>query len=197
MRLGEMLMAAGLISERELDAARAHQRATGGRIGSTLIELGLLEADDVARALARQHGVPAALSRHLRERDRGVASHLPAETARELNALPVALSRGAEGPNLVVCFRDPDPDLIGIRAGLDDSRTRPAPFRIEASGLIGGRNLEADFDLAWCRIQEIEGFRSSRARGQQQGREPTRGPRPTSPPSPCHLRPHRRCDARP
>lgn len=112
MRLGEMLVASGVISPRELEAARAHQRVTGTRLGTTLIDLGLIEADEVARALARQHGVPAALSRHLRERDRSLTSYLPADLARELHALPVALSRGAEGVNLVVCFRDPDPDII-------------------------------------------------------------------------------------
>lgn len=107
-----MLVASGVISARELEAARAHQRVTGTRLGTTLIDLGLIEADEVARALARQHGVPAALSRHLRERDRSLTSYLPADLARELHALPVALSRGAEGVNLVVCFRDPDPDII-------------------------------------------------------------------------------------
>ena len=112
MRLGEVMITGGLITASELEAARARQRETGARLGTTLIELGVVETDDVARALGRQHGVPAALSRHLRDRDRTVAAYLPADLARELHALPVALSRGAAGANLVVCFRDPDPDII-------------------------------------------------------------------------------------
>ncbi len=107
-----MLLASGMISERDLEAARVHQRATGARLGATLIDLGFLDADDVARALARQHGVPAALTSHLRNRDRAQAERIPADLARNLHALPVGLSRGASGLNLVVCFRDPDPDII-------------------------------------------------------------------------------------
>ncbi len=112
MRLGELLIAMGALSDDDLEVARARQEETGARLGTTLIELGFLAVDDLARALARQHGVPAALTRHLQERDRGLAARLPAEIARDLRALPVALSRGAEGVNLVVCFRDPDPDII-------------------------------------------------------------------------------------
>ena len=116
MRLGEMLVASGAISEDELVVARTRQVATGTRLGTSLIELGFLGADDLARALARQHGVPAALTRHLQDRDPELAERIPGEIARDLRALAVALSRGAGGVNLVVCFRDPEPDIIAAEA---------------------------------------------------------------------------------
>lgn len=90
----------------------AAQRASGLRLASALVQLGLISSDEAARALARQHGLPAALDRHLAGRDPALAARLPADIARAHVALPVALSRGAEGLNLVVCLREPAPEII-------------------------------------------------------------------------------------
>jgi hypothetical protein len=116
VRLGDLLLADGLIAPDELAAAIAQQQTSGARLGSVLYLSGRMTADAVARALARQHGVPAALMRHLDGRDPTLAPRLPAELARRRQALPVALSRGratiepggtAPPTALVVCMRDP------------------------------------------------------------------------------------------
>lgn len=117
MRIGELLLGAGTLDAEELARGLKLQKATRGRLGSTLVEMGAVSADEVARGLARQHGVPAALERHLAGRDPALTQRLPAAVARAHWALPVALSRGGDGLNLVVCLRDPLPGTIAeIRA---------------------------------------------------------------------------------
>jgi hypothetical protein len=126
VRIGDILLADGVIGARDLDAvlseqlmARAGEHAAGGhgaiRLGSLLYKHGLVPADVIARALARQHAVPAALGRHLEQRDPALAGLLPAELARRFVALPVAQSRAGGGLALIVCMRDPnDPAAIDL-----------------------------------------------------------------------------------
>lgn len=111
-KIGQVLMEAGRLSSADLERGLAAQRTSGLRLASTFVQLGLISGDEAARALARQHGLPAALDRHLAGRDTSLASRLTAEVARTLGVLPVALSRGGEGLNLVLCMRDPTPPII-------------------------------------------------------------------------------------
>lgn len=116
-KIGQVLLEAGRLSSADLEKGLAAQRTSRLRLGSTLVQLGLVTTDEVARALARQHGLPAALDRHLAGRDPALVARLPAEVARTLCALPVALSRGGDGLNLVVCLRDPTAPMVAdIRA---------------------------------------------------------------------------------
>lgn len=112
MRLGEILIGAGWAQARQVDTALHQQRTDPRRLGALLTAVGGVSVDDVARGLARQRGVPAALERHLAQRDPALATVLPAATALTLAAVPVAWSRGAQGMALVVCFRDPTPEHV-------------------------------------------------------------------------------------
>ncbi|NVL90569.1 MAG: 4Fe-4S dicluster domain-containing protein [Desulfobacterales bacterium] len=58
LRLGEILLDAGLISKEELKAALEKQADTGKPIGAQLIEDGVITKEDVARALGIQLGIP-------------------------------------------------------------------------------------------------------------------------------------------
>jgi hypothetical protein len=53
-KLGEMLITEGLIDEMQLNSAIGHQRNWGGKLGSTLVELGFLTEDDISRVLEGQ-----------------------------------------------------------------------------------------------------------------------------------------------
>ena len=59
-RLGELLVAAGKLSARDLERSLAAQQQMGGRIGRVLASLGLVSEPDVAKILATQLGVPLA-----------------------------------------------------------------------------------------------------------------------------------------
>lgn len=55
--LGSILLQSRLLSPEQLDAALAEQRETGRRLGEILVERGWLFDQDLARSLARQHGL--------------------------------------------------------------------------------------------------------------------------------------------
>jgi len=55
-RLGSLLVEAGLVSERDLGEALAEQERSGVRLGEVLVGRGLVSAAAVANALAEQHG---------------------------------------------------------------------------------------------------------------------------------------------
>ena len=57
-RLGELLVQAGKLTERDLERALSVQQELGGLLGSVLARLGLVSEIDVARTLAAQLGVP-------------------------------------------------------------------------------------------------------------------------------------------
>jgi type IV pilus assembly protein PilB len=57
-RLGEILRDAGVIDDVQLSAALAEQKKWGGKLGRTLVEMGFVDEDSIARALSRQLGLP-------------------------------------------------------------------------------------------------------------------------------------------
>ena len=105
MRIGEILLADGLVSTQDLARTLANQARGGGeRVVSMLVSEGILDADAAARALSKLHGVPAVLQKHFAARDQALASLLQAELAYEYQALPIARTRDG---GLVVCMMNP------------------------------------------------------------------------------------------
>ena len=89
MRLGEILVKHGLISESQLYAALARREADGKRIGSYLVEKGILTTNQVALALAEQVGVPPALDADFARAEPAVRRRLGARQAAEFRAIPL------------------------------------------------------------------------------------------------------------
>ena len=54
LKLGALLVASGLVSQKQLDAALEHQRADGGRLGEVLVRDGIVSEMDIVNALAGQ-----------------------------------------------------------------------------------------------------------------------------------------------
>lgn len=105
MRIGEILLADGLVSTQDLERTLANQARGGSdRLVSMLVSEGILDADAGARALSKLHGVPAVLHKHFAARDPALASLLQAELAYEYQALPIARTRDG---GLVVCMINP------------------------------------------------------------------------------------------
>ncbi|QRO01404.1 general secretion pathway protein GspE [Archangium violaceum] len=57
MRLGELLLQEKLITPQALEEALESQVVHGGRLGTNLVELGLVSEQDLARVLGKQHNV--------------------------------------------------------------------------------------------------------------------------------------------
>ena len=102
MRLGELLLASGLLSADQLEAALQGQRSSGMKLGEYLIKQGICRESDVVDAVCRQTGIerytPSRFPLNLSLSDR-----LPADVARRTNAVPLLI----RGDVLVVAMMDP------------------------------------------------------------------------------------------
>jgi hypothetical protein len=88
-RLGELLVAARLLTAEQVEQALRAQVMWGGRLGTALVELGFIDLDGLTRALGRQVGLPAALARHFEKADRAIQAKLPAALAAKHSAIPL------------------------------------------------------------------------------------------------------------
>ncbi|MFY0583686.1 protein kinase domain-containing protein [Cystobacter fuscus] len=95
-KLGEMLLVFGKVSEPQLRGALDRQRSSGGRIGELLVAEGLLSEEDVVRALSEQSGIPFISDRVLRTMPvpRVLLPLLPLEKAERLEVVPVSQQAG-------------------------------------------------------------------------------------------------------
>jgi type IV pilus assembly protein PilB len=101
-RLGEILIKDSLISQDQLKQALDYQRKNGGRLGTCLVKMGLVNDDDITAVLSRQYGVPS-INLKFYEVDPSVIKLVPQETAIRYQIVP--LSR--VGSTLTIAMTDP------------------------------------------------------------------------------------------
>jgi type IV pilus assembly protein PilB len=102
VKLGEMLLKAGLISQKQLEEALEAQRENGEKLGFNLIRLGYVKEDDITQLLSEQYGVPSINLRHF-EIDEAVINLIPSEVAQKYMVLPV----NRTGATLTISMADP------------------------------------------------------------------------------------------
>src|ERR1043166_880621 len=102
MRLGERLIAAGLLTQAHLDLALREQKRRGGMIGQLLVDLGFVTADVIADFMASEAEAKV-VNLHRVAIEPAVLHLIPIETARRFRPLP--LSR--KDHTLTVCLADP------------------------------------------------------------------------------------------
>ncbi len=106
LRLGEILIQQGLISEEQLKEAIKAQKKERGRIGEVLIKLGALSEEDLVSALSTQLGIPHANKAKglLRPQlDHGLDKIIPYEFAKANLVLPLS----KESHTLTCAVADP------------------------------------------------------------------------------------------
>ena len=101
-RLGEMLVKEALITADQLREAVAYRKTHGGRLGSVMIKLGLVNDDEITGVLSRQYGVPSINLKYY-EVDPSVIRLIPQDTAVRYQVVP--LSR--VGSTLTIAMTDP------------------------------------------------------------------------------------------
>src|SRR5215210_9266937 len=101
-KLGEILVRENLISPQNLREALDYQREHGGRLGFSLVKLGLISDDMITTVLSRQYGIPS-VNLDLFSIDPTVLSLIPEEVAQKHCVLP--LSR--VGATLTLAMVDP------------------------------------------------------------------------------------------
>ena len=86
--LGSLLVREGLLTREQLEQALAEKERTGHRIGEIVVERGWAQPQDVARALAEQHGLEF-VDLAQAKLEPAAANLLPEKFARRYDALPV------------------------------------------------------------------------------------------------------------
>lgn len=103
IRLGDLLVKAGVVSESQLKVALKEQKQWGGKLGDTLVRMRYLTEDIFVRALSKQLGLPRAdLARAI---PLDALARVPAALAEEYEIVPLGLADG--GRSLVIATADP------------------------------------------------------------------------------------------
>ncbi len=102
VRIGELLLKEKRITPDQLQQALNHQKANGGKLGYTLVKLGIVKDDDITALLSKQYGVPS-INLSQFEIDAAVIKLIPADTVQKYQVVP--LSRA--GATLTIAMTDP------------------------------------------------------------------------------------------
>jgi hypothetical protein len=85
-----MLVAAGVLTTAQLEEALRAQVMWGGRLGTNLVHLEMIQLDELAKVLGRQRRMPTALEQHFERADSQLQRKLPAGLAEQLACIPLA-----------------------------------------------------------------------------------------------------------
>ena len=152
LRIGDLLLREGLVTQDQLNKALQEQRHNGTRVGYNLVKLGFVKETDLTRMLARQHKMPAVdLTKF--QVDPRIAKLIPGELAMKHSVLPLK----RDGRTLTVAMSDPASlsvlddikfitrlDIFPVIAG--EFTLRNAIEKFYASGEAQMENLLAEID---------------------------------------------------
>ncbi len=147
-RLGTTLVEGGILSEDELSSALALQKRSGKLLGTVLLELGLITAEDTGRALAKQYGLEFVEVSKARS-ERMALDLVPESMAKQKAFIPVRL----EGDRLTVLISGPQ-----------------MPARLKDVGVLLGVRVHAQMTAVDDLVAEVE----ARYGGGKSGRSPDR-----------------------
>ncbi len=146
-RLGDLLVEEGIITEQQVEQALIEQKATGRKLGATLIDLGFLSEKEMLTFLSQQLDVPLVdLSRM--NIDVEAVQLLPEVHARRLRALVI----GRNQDTLRVAMSDPA-DLFAQEALMSQLPNYGIDFVIAPE-----KQLVDGFDRYYRRTKEIASF---------------------------------------
>lgn len=161
-RLGDMLVAAGVLTEEQLEWALQQQRESYQRLGLILIDAGLVTEDDIAEARALQLDMP-----HVQLGEFPISSDVikmvPESVARAYNLIPVSSSKD----KLAIAMSNPmDVEAIDAIQRCTHKRVEPllaSDIRIQDTldqvyGSLGGADINASIEEAVgdVEVQSIE-----------------------------------------
>jgi len=107
VRLGELLVRAGLLSDAQLEEALAEQARVGKRLGSLLVELGLVSETQVTQILSQQLSVPWVSLHHI-DFSKPLLDLVPIDVVERFCLIPIYVRRvRGLGDALYVAMDDP------------------------------------------------------------------------------------------
>lgn len=103
MKLGEMLVRDGCMTKEQLDRALARQAQEGGRLGTILVEMGLIDADALTVYLGLELGIPIATGATFERAKRTAVRLLTPAQARHYRCIPLIV----QDRQLIAAVDDP------------------------------------------------------------------------------------------
>ncbi|MEZ5626636.1 MAG: ATPase, T2SS/T4P/T4SS family [Rhodocyclaceae bacterium] len=146
IRLGEVLVQQGLLSDAQLKQALEEQKITGRRLGRVFVDSRFVTEEQIAEAIARQLAVPYVNLRSF-NLDRELVRKLNETAARRFRA--IVLEQGAAG--LRVGFADPS-DLFAY-----DEVVKLVGGDVDVCVVAEGQLIET-IDRVYQRSEEISGL---------------------------------------
>lgn len=146
-RIGDQLIHEGLVTREQLSKALDDARNGGNRLGFSLVKLGFLSEQDLVRALARQHRIPAVDLERVKL-DPRILKLVPAEIAVKHQVLPLR----RVGRTLTVAMANPTD--LGV---LDDLKF---VTRLDIEPVIAGdfslrKIIEKEYEASDERINDL------------------------------------------
>ncbi len=138
IKLGELLVRAGVLDEPRLKAALHEQERWGGRLGATLVSMGFVAEDILVKALSKQLAVPIARLDQL-DVPQNILDRVDLDFAKQHGVVPERYL--ADRKTLVVAMADP------INVTAIDEMSRRTGMRIQPT--VGG---ERAINLAMTRL---------------------------------------------
>lgn len=160
MRLGDLLVQDGMITENQLQQALVDQKQNGRKLGVTLIDLGFIDEHDLLEFLARQLNIPL-IELGDRKISQQVVNLIPEVQARRHRALVIE----ADDKSALVGMSDPA-DL----AAVDAISQYLQPREMKLAVVPDAELLEA-FDNLYRRTKDIAQFAKELQTETQDGAE--------------------------
>jgi type IV pilus assembly protein PilB len=136
LKLGEILVQAGLVNESEVRSALSEQKWWGEHLGATLVRLQLISESDLTRALASQLDLPV-VQLTGKQIHPDILELLPAEWAAKHHVVPLFQRDEAGAPTLFVGIGDPTDmsilEEVSAEVGMAAKAVVVAPSELEAA----------------------------------------------------------------
>ncbi len=146
IRLGDLLVEKGLITEDQLQFALGEQKKLGRKLGGTLIELGMIDETSLLNLLSNQLGIPL-IDINNYNYSNETAKLLPESIARRYRAM-VLEERDAD---FLVVMADPT-DIYALDE-IQSKLSKPV-----SQAIVREAALLENFDLVYRRTEEISAF---------------------------------------
>lgn len=109
VKIGDMLVQAGVLTNEQLEEALKYQVIYGGKIGTNLIELGYIDESTIASFLSKKLGIPYVDFSSLADLSDDIIHLLPKSIVEKYRVVPVSLEKN----RLTMAMSDPT-DLNAI-----------------------------------------------------------------------------------
>ncbi len=146
LRIGDLLVKAGAISEEQLREALAEQKQSGQRLGRVLTDLGLVDEDQLLTLLSQQLEIPFVDLKQFNF-DVGLVRRLPETMARRFRAIVLK----DEGDALLVGMVDPM-DIFAV-----DELSRALKKNVQQA-VVREAELLNSLDVIYRRTEDIASF---------------------------------------